>query len=429
MTAPSAQYLNLPFSEAIRFFRDKVNLPTKKWDDLWSGMHSRAFVVAGATKAELLADLREAVCKAISQGTTLADFRKDFDQLVEKHGWQYKGGRDWRTAVIFDTNLSTAYSAGHYAGRTAPAVLAVRPWWKYMPSSSANPNREHMRWYGIVLRYDDPWWRTHTPPNDWGCKCGVTTMSNAQYQRTKDKLRTEAPDDGTYEYVDKKTGVVSQVPVGIGPGWDYSPGRAAWGEKLSDRVMKEYQAMKADAWENLTPGDWQTHGLAERLVPVKPQAALGPKLTTRDAAVAGLANILGGPEKVFSLETKDFRHDLLVNAETLIDHLELARTPYLPFIPEAMTDPDELWLRFDRHKGTGQVVLRTRLIKAIDLGGKKGLLAVFNGRNGMLEAWTMMPIDKASYVNRQRSGKLIYAKGKKEVDGQDAAASPALYGN
>ena len=35
--------------EAERYFRDKVNMPTRRWNDLWQGQHARAFVVAGAT--------------------------------------------------------------------------------------------------------------------------------------------------------------------------------------------------------------------------------------------------------------------------------------------------------------------------------------------------------------------------------------------
>jgi uncharacterized protein with gpF-like domain len=232
MDSPSAKYLSLPFSDAIGFFRGKLDVKTERWDDLWRGMHSRAFMVAGANKTELLADLRQAVDKAISQGTTLAEFRRDFDDIVAKHGWSYKGNRGWRTALIYNTNLSVAYSAGHYSQMTDPAVLAVRPYWKYRPSSSAHRRIEHMQWYGIVLRHDDPWWETHYPPNGWGCKCGVTSMSNREYERTKDKLRTEAPDEGTYGYLNKKTGEVSQVPRGIDPGWDYNPGQAAWGKRL-----------------------------------------------------------------------------------------------------------------------------------------------------------------------------------------------------
>ena len=123
----SAEYMGLPFDEAIEFFRQKTNLPTKTWKDLWQGMHSRAFVVAGATKDGLLADLREAVDTGISQGTTLHEFRKDFDKIIEKHGWTYKGGKAWRTGVIFNTNLRTAYAAGHHELMTDPDVLKARP--------------------------------------------------------------------------------------------------------------------------------------------------------------------------------------------------------------------------------------------------------------------------------------------------------------
>lgn len=427
MPEPSAQYLSLPFSQAVDFFRDKVSLPSERWDDLWQGMHSRAFVVAGATKTELLADLRGAVDKAISQGTTLAEFRKDFDSIVEKHGWQYKGNRAWRTAVIYDTNLTVAYSAGRYKGMTADAVLAARPWWKYLPSSSAQRRPEHVQWYGIVLRHDDPWWNTHYPPNGWGCKCGVTSMSNREYERTNDRLRTTAPEDSTYDHINRQTGEITKVPVGIDPGWDYNPGVAAWGKKLADTAMAQWQAQKADAWQTLTPGDWMTYSLPERLTPVAPAATLGPKLTTVAATRQSIAKIIGSEEQVYSLVADEFRYDLLVNAEALASHLaqNLDRTPYLPFIPEALSDPDEVWMRFDQHKGTGKVVLRQRVIKAIDLGKKTGMLVVFDASNGMLESWTMLPITKSTYINQQRTGKLVYQK----KDGQAAAATPAPQGD
>ena len=36
----------LPFAEQIAFFKQKVNLPTQRWDDL--GAHARGFMLAGA---------------------------------------------------------------------------------------------------------------------------------------------------------------------------------------------------------------------------------------------------------------------------------------------------------------------------------------------------------------------------------------------
>lgn len=61
-----------------------------------------------------------------------------------------------------------------------------------------------------------------------------------------------APDDGTYEYVNKKTGEVMQVPKGIDPGFDYSVGEAKFGRRLS---QDEYDFWNDPArWQKLTPG-------------------------------------------------------------------------------------------------------------------------------------------------------------------------------
>jgi len=165
---PSAEYISLPFDEAIAFFRQKINVPTATWKDLLKAMHARAWSVAGAMKEDLLVDLREAVDKAISEGTMLAEFRTDFDPIVQKHGWKYKGGKGWRTAVIFNTNVAVAYATGNWAQMHDPVVLKARPYLRYVASSSAEPRAEHTEWYNLILPADDPFWDTHTPPNGWG---------------------------------------------------------------------------------------------------------------------------------------------------------------------------------------------------------------------------------------------------------------------
>lgn len=158
----------MPFLEAIEFFRQKLNMPTATWKDIWQEMHTRAFTVAGAMKADLIQDLREAVDKAITEGVSLNEFRKDFDKTVQKHGWAYKGGRNWRTNVIFHTNVRTAYSTGRYNQMTDPDVLKARPYWEYRHGDSINPRPHHLAWDGLTLPADDPWWDTHYTPNGWG---------------------------------------------------------------------------------------------------------------------------------------------------------------------------------------------------------------------------------------------------------------------
>ena len=251
-----AEYGSLPFKEQISFFRQKVNLPTSSWTDLWHGMHSRSFVVAGATREDLLTDMRGAVDKAISQGTTLAEFRKDFDLLVERHGWSYTGGRNWRSRVIYSTNLRTSYMSGRY--QQMQAVSKTRPWWRYRHNDSvAQPRPEHQAWDGLILRHDDPWWSTHYPLNGWGCECYTETLSD----RDMKKLGKSGPDEAPpIKYRDVEVGAQGsnprtvRVPEGIDPGWGYNVGETAWGRQLSEETMAGYKAQGAAAWESLTPG-------------------------------------------------------------------------------------------------------------------------------------------------------------------------------
>ena len=221
---------SLPFDEAVEFFRRKLDLPTRRWIDLVGEAHDRAFVVAGAVQVELLADLRRAVDRAIANGTTLQDFRKDFDAAVAKAGWAYKGSRGWRTKVIYRTNLRTSHAAGRYAQMTSAAVVSRRPLWRYRHGGAVEPRPKHVAgppsgWNGLVLRHDEPFWTTHYPPNGWGCSCFVQTLSEADLDRLGIEVG-EAPEVGTYEHVDRQTGEVHDVPVGIDFGWDYAPGRS-----------------------------------------------------------------------------------------------------------------------------------------------------------------------------------------------------------
>lgn len=224
--AGSIEYGDLPFEEAIEFFRRKTNVPTARWNDLWHEQHDAGFMVAGAMKADLLADLRAAVDKAISQGTTLETFRQDFDVIVAKHGWAYNGTRNWRTDVILNTNIRTSYMAGRFQQMSDPDTLADRPYWEYRHGDSINARAEHLAWHGKVLRADDPWWQTHYPPNGWGCKCKVFALSDPDLQELGKSGPDPAPEVITGTKVDRKTGVVYEVPDGVDLGFAYTPGRA-----------------------------------------------------------------------------------------------------------------------------------------------------------------------------------------------------------
>jgi len=236
------KYGSLPFTEAIDYYRGKLNIPTTRWADLWKAQHDIGFMIAGATQADLLNDLRQAIDKAISQGTTLAAFRKDFDKAVAHYGWDYNGGRNWRSRIIYETNLRTAYQAGRY--QQMQAIAHRRPYWRYRHSDSvANPRPQHVAWDGMILRHDDPFWQTHYPPNGWGCKCYLETLAERDLKRFGKTGPDKAPPIETYEWTDKVTGELHHVPIGIDPGWDYAPGATPRIHQVREQIQRKAKAL------------------------------------------------------------------------------------------------------------------------------------------------------------------------------------------
>ena len=223
-------------------------------------------------------------------------------------------------------------------------------------------------------------------------------------------IKEKRPDDGYYKWTNPDTGEVLKIPNGIDPGWAYNPGETAWGKNLSDEAMRAWERSGPDKWEQLSPGNWRTYGRPERITIDEPEGRLLGKATSKKALEEMLVSVLGGKTRVFTFDTGLFRYDILVSAETLARHVDLGRSPFIGFLKEALEDPWEVWLSFERHKRTGKVVLRERVIKAVKLDKKRAILLVAQANNGIMEAWTMIPTSDLKYINRQRRGKLIWAR-------------------
>ena len=377
---------SLPFAEQLAFFRRKLNLPTAGWTDIWRAEHDWAFVVAGAKRDAIVADFRQAVQKAIDGGSTLEAFRKDFDRIVATHGWDYNGGRNWRSRVIYDTNLNTSYQAGRYE------QLQQAPFWQYEHQDWVeNPRAAHVAWDGLVLARDDPWWQTHYPPNDWGCHCRVHGLWPRDLQRLGKSGPDQAPE---VRYVEKTIGARSElgprtvrVPEGIGPGWDYAPGAA----RLRSAIPPERPAPIGGS--SSTAGE----GLPNR----RPSDVLPPP---RPFASADLLPPGGEPEGYVrdflgrfgaTLDTPSIVRDvigerLVIGAALFQDAagewkvLKNGREVYLPMLARAILEPDEIWVRLEWIFAQDRAVVRRRYVARFDVDGSgTPALVVFElGPNG-----------------------------------------------
>lgn len=244
---------DLPPEEAISFFRQKGLRVSFSWKDLWRQEHEAAFTVAKMADLDLLAEVKAAVDAALVDGTTLAQFKQTLIPKLVKAGWwgeqemtdPLTGRRDRvqlgsarRLETIFRANLSTAYAAGEWAQIEEAAEDA--PYLMYDAVDDNRTRPQHRAWDGIVLRYDDPWFQTHRPPNGYGCRCGTIQLSAAELRAMGKTAPDTAPPIRRREWVNKRTGETMQIPIGIDPGWDYNPGANGTARQAElDQLLEE----------------------------------------------------------------------------------------------------------------------------------------------------------------------------------------------
>lgn len=204
------------FEEQVKYFEKKLNLPTNSYLDVLGEEHDYFFMVAGANRNEVLTAFREAVDEAIQNGETLEDFRKRFDDIVAQTGWQYNGGRNWRTRIIYDTNVYGAYNRGRLKQHLD--LADVLPYWEYHHHDNEHPREEHIALDGTILPATDPFWRYYYPIKAYGCHCTVSAHDEDDLAEMG-KTVSQSPE---IEWEEKLVGVRSGNPrvVKVPKGYD-----------------------------------------------------------------------------------------------------------------------------------------------------------------------------------------------------------------
>jgi SPP1 gp7 family putative phage head morphogenesis protein len=246
--------VDLAPEEALKFFRAKGLKTGFAWQDVWQQEHEAAFTVAKMMDLDLLSDVRDQVDAAIAQGWTLAKFKQELQPLLEARGWwgrsemtdpltgetrEVQLGSARRLRTIFRVNMQMAYAAGDWTQTVDNAASA--PYLMYDAIDDNRTRPQHRAWDGTVLRYDDPWWNTHRPPNGFNCRCSVIQLSAAEVKARGLDIAQEAPPSHMRQYVNPRSGEISEIPDGIDPGFAYNPGkdrlpelRKAYAEKLQE---------------------------------------------------------------------------------------------------------------------------------------------------------------------------------------------------
>lgn len=205
-----SDWSQLPFDEAIAYFAGKTTIDTDDYLDGMGVVQDVAFTVAKA-KGDLLNEIRVAVKKAIINGQSIEGFQQVFDRIADRWSpdWMGNGDRAWRSQLIYETNLRSAYAAGRYKQMTEPDVLDKRPYWQWRHGGSARPRPAHVALDGKVFTADQLFFQVGGfPPCGFGCRCRVFSMSPTDL--SKRGLLVSAP---------------PSVDTIVDKGWGFVPGK------------------------------------------------------------------------------------------------------------------------------------------------------------------------------------------------------------
>lgn len=251
-----AQLQKLTPQEAVDWLIERGHL-TKSyaWQDVWQDEHGRLFTVSRLTRLDLLQSLHDAIVKSVQGDLSRKDWMEDAEQLLTDAGWWgTKAVTDpldgeikltkfdpARLRLIYDTNTRQAYATGLW--ERVERSKRTHPYVRYITKQDERVRASHRDWDNLTLPVGDAFWKTHWPPNGCRCRCRVMSMSQRDYDKgyTLDRpgaeyeqdaptvqkpLKKQAPEVTTREYVNPRTGEVTQIPVGIDPGFAYNPGVA-----------------------------------------------------------------------------------------------------------------------------------------------------------------------------------------------------------
>jgi hypothetical protein len=414
-----------PFREQIAYLTQKRTRPTKVWTDAMHGDHDRWFVVAGATDTAMLEEFQAAIVEG-AQTYDIQGFAAAFDRIVETYGWSYNGGREWRIRTIFETNIRTSYMAGRLRQMRDPEMVKARPFWQYRHADTRVPLKPrplHESWDDLVLRWDDPWWDTHFPPNDWACSCGVRSLSPSDLKRLGKSGPDTAPDLALRPFTHKASGQTVMLPDGIGFGWDHMPG------DLWDRgLVPELLEIEALSWSSPEPAPMVT--VDER----EPMTALRSRARPFRSKVlpGGMAPEFYAAEflRAFGVEPGGSRLWTDVEGSRLLISEDMLRQrngewkavkrghgDHALLIAETVMDPDEIWVSLNARPDPadpGQL-LHEIVRRYIRVDPDRPVFGMFElGRRVWFPVTGFGPLDRNgpdfAYLDRQRVGKLIWKR-------------------
>jgi len=173
-----------PDEAAAAYIRGKAVASPENFGNLPAQLKQRAFTVAGIEQMDVLRRMRDIIAR-LPEGTSWDEAKRDLASEISpfldvEDGKRAKAARA-RAEFLLRTHGFQAYAVSRHQEQME--TVDVFPYWRYVTVGDSRVRASHAALDGKVLRADDPWWKTHYPPWDWGCRCIVEELDEEDAQK------------------------------------------------------------------------------------------------------------------------------------------------------------------------------------------------------------------------------------------------------
>jgi SPP1 gp7 family putative phage head morphogenesis protein len=160
------------FKEASALISGKTVLHKRVFDKLLPEFRAWAFTVTGMDDFDAMQRVRDVIATVPLGGDWGAAKAIIADELAP---WLPGDAADERAETLLRTHAYQAYAAMNF--RVLEEMVDVFPYRQYMTANDGRVRATHQALNGIILPATHPWWKKHTPPWEYKCRCDVVGLS------------------------------------------------------------------------------------------------------------------------------------------------------------------------------------------------------------------------------------------------------------
>jgi SPP1 gp7 family putative phage head morphogenesis protein len=170
---PLDAFLNLPWDEAVEYFRGRGLMDEDELSTLLKGHAETTKQVRRDMLDNVQKRVNEMLAQAIEQGQSYEEFAAQIAASADGLGITNQDPHYIDT--VFRTGTMDAYGAGRHKAMQDPAVVEARPFRQIQTAGDGRVSEAHRPLDGLVYRADGPLQNLRTPFN-YKCRCVIISL-------------------------------------------------------------------------------------------------------------------------------------------------------------------------------------------------------------------------------------------------------------